>query len=66
MILVSDSCLALFQAMEYFTFEKQEKNALPVALKIKHCRDDNRHKNQKNKCDSQYLTHDRPHGTKTD
>lgn len=39
---------------------------LPVAFKVEHGRDDNRHKYQKNKCDNQYLTHDRPRGTKTD
>ena len=66
MIPVSDSCLALFQAMEYFTFEKQEKNALPVALKIEHCRDDDRHKNKKCNGDAQHFTHDRPRGTETD
>lgn len=39
---------------------------LSVAFKVEHGRDDNRHKYQKNKCDNQYLTHDRPRGTKTD
>ncbi|BFT80345.1 hypothetical protein GVv1_11370 [Enterobacter pseudoroggenkampii] len=43
-----------------------ENVRLPVAFKIEHGRDDNRHKNQKDKCDNAYLTHDRPRGTKTD
>ncbi len=44
----------------------REKTRLPVAFKVEYGRDNNRHKNQKNESDSQYFTHDRPRGTKTD
>jgi hypothetical protein len=50
--LVSDSCLALFHAMTFFVFARQEAEKLPVTFKIKHGHDDNRHKNDEKQCDT--------------
>ena len=37
-----------------------------MAFKIKDCRDEERHKDEKKQCDIHYITHEGSHGIKTD
>lgn len=38
----------------------------PMALKVQYRHDEDRQDDEKKQCDSKYLTHDRPHGSKTE